>query len=460
MPLPDPSTGPETDRSAEDIGESATGEHWHTLQRLAAAEAELHANAEQVAFQHRLARELRQIADPAEIMDKVVSTLGPALDVSRCLVYLADTDGVAPSLAQWMAPGLDMVSTQSRTSPEMAEMGAEYARRHESLWIEDVHDDPRIEPDIAIDIVDRLGCQAHGAVSLEMGGRLLGWLVLQSTRPRRWAVRERALLEGVAADLSGALTQALARVQAEETVRTLRELGAAKVELVATISHELRTPLASISGYLEVCADGDLGELNPEQQNAIEVMLRNCERLQRLVDNLLTLSHIDDGELLAKQAPIDLVAIVEDAHRSLEPALAAGDIAFSFTSERGLGDLVGNGNEIQSVVLNLLSNAVKFTPEGGSVDVHLERDGEHLRLAVRDTGLGIAHADQTHVFRRFFRTTEAGQHAIPGSGLGLAVVKSIVEQHGGSIDLESELGAGTTFTVNLPVASPGEGSDS
>lgn len=438
-------------RSAEDIGEAATAELWHTVQRLEAAETDLREDAEHLRYRQRLSRDMRQRKDPHAVMDLVVRSLGPRLDVSRCLVYFTDRTETAPSPVQWTVPGIDRVPTDMQTPPTMSALASEFAARHESLIITDIETDARIDPASAADVVRRYGCRAFASVPLKSVDRMLGWLVLQSREAREWRPQDRALLDGVAADLSSALLQVVAHQAQEETVRTLREVSRAKSDFVATVSHELRTPLASISGYLEMCLDEEFGPLNPNQTHAMTVALRNCGRLQELVDNLLDLSRAEEPpEEVSTDVEVDLASVVEDAHRSLSPAMDARRITFELETDGAPATLVGHPAQLHSVALNLLSNAVKFSHDGGHVRASICRHGTHLTLTVRDTGHGIERADLAHVFRRFFRTSTASERAIPGSGLGLSVVKQIVEEHGGTVSVDSSPGEGATFVVAFP----------
>jgi signal transduction histidine kinase len=188
---------------------------------------------------------------------------------------------------------------------------------------------------------------------------------------------------------------------------------------------------------------------------------RNTDRLLQLVGDLLTLAEVDSGTGLHHEAlePVDLAAVVHDTHRSLLPILQARRLDVVLP-ERGLVPTVlGVASHLDRVVLNLLSNAVKFTEDLGRVVVDLcltdapdPARPAHVVLSVRDSGIGISQEQQHRLFERFFRSVEAQQAAIQGTGLGLAVCKAIVDAHGGSIRVDSEVGVGTTVTVSLPTA--------
>jgi signal transduction histidine kinase len=235
----------------------------------------------------------------------------------------------------------------------------------------------------------------------------------------------------------------------------LLELDRMKDEFVASVSHELRTPLTSISGYLELLVDDDNGGLTEDQRHYLSVVQRNSERLLHLVGDLLFVARLTGSTLELDRTEIDLTPLVLQSieaarpvaeERSLELELVADDEA----------TVDGDRARLGQVIDNLLSNALKFTPPGGRVTVTIERGNDSVHMAVADTGMGISEADQEHLFERFFRSSNAITQAIQGTGLGLSIVGALVEAHGGTIEIASEIGKGTTFTVVLPAAQPAE----
>jgi signal transduction histidine kinase len=229
----------------------------------------------------------------------------------------------------------------------------------------------------------------------------------------------------------------------------LRELDRLKDEFIGLVSHELRTPLVSVVGYLELLRDE--GAAGPNADGFIEVIERGAQRLQHLVGDLLFLSRIQSGKMMAVDFhSTDLVSIATCAVEEMRPearrkhidlALSATAVPYFDTDPIRIAQLLGN----------LIANALKFTPDGGRVEVRLGMEGDEAVLAVADTGIGIAAADQERIFERFFRTAAATQQVIPGTGLGLTITRAIVEAHNGTISVDSEEGRGSTFTVRLPV---------
>jgi PAS domain S-box-containing protein len=247
-----------------------------------------------------------------------------------------------------------------------------------------------------------------------------------------------------------ALLDALEKERA--AVQQLQEVDRVKDSFVSSVSHELRTPITSISGYLEMLSEGDFGDLNAEQQRAIERVGTNSRRLLTLIDELLTLSRMQSAEVEPVFEPLDLRDVVHHALDVVRPT------AVSRGQELGLelpGEPVpisGDVEMLERLVVNLASNAVKFTPDGGHVQLRIDPGPTTTELVVSDDGIGIPADEQSRLFTRFFRASTAQDNAVPGTGLGLAIAHRVVELHQGSIAIESAPGQGTTVVVRLPLA--------
>ncbi|CEA09260.1 Alkaline phosphatase synthesis sensor protein PhoR [Arthrobacter saudimassiliensis] len=220
----------------------------------------------------------------------------------------------------------------------------------------------------------------------------------------------------------------------------------AKDDFVANVSHELRTPLTSIMGYLDLALEEE-DELPPHVASALRVALRNSEKLLQLVSDLLSAAA---GQTSMEPAPTDLAEIVRAALTSVAPRAEANGVELAADIPERLPAVV-DGQRISQVLDNLLSNAVKYSPDGGRTTVRARREDGMVRIEVEDSGIGMTESEQSEVFTKFFRSVTARRAAIPGVGLGLAISRSIVEAHGGTITLRSQSGRGTCFTVLLPV---------
>src|ERR1051325_5709644 len=234
-----------------------------------------------------------------------------------------------------------------------------------------------------------------------------------------------------------------ARAEAEQANRT-------KDEFLATLSHELRTPLTAILGWSHLLRTNRLDEGNVAR--ALETIERNARAQSQLIDDLLDVSRIITGKLRLELHPVELLPIIEAAIDSMRPAAEAKAIRFGLKLDPEASHVSGDANRLQQVVWNLFSNAVKFTPESGSVEVRLERANSHARIVVSDTGQGIDPKFLPFIFDRFRQADGSTTRKYGGLGLGLAIVRHLVELHGGTIEVRSDgVGRGATFTVGLPL---------
>jgi signal transduction histidine kinase len=229
-----------------------------------------------------------------------------------------------------------------------------------------------------------------------------------------------------------------------------RELDRLKDDFVATVSHELRTPLTSMMGFLEMIREGEAGELNEEQQRFLAIVYRSSERLQRLVGDLLFVARLDANGLQLRFGDVQLEEIVRDAVES-SSALARSREVSLVAELDPMPAVSGDKERLTQLVGNLISNALKFTPAGGSVVARAFVDDGRAVVEIADTGIGIPPGEQSRLFQRFFRSSTATEQAIPGTGLGLVISRAIAEAHGGTIDVTSLPGEGTTFRVEIPL---------
>ncbi|MGZ4454779.1 MAG: ATP-binding protein [Nocardioides sp.] len=234
-------------------------------------------------------------------------------------------------------------------------------------------------------------------------------------------------------------------------VERLQEVDQVKDAFVSTVSHELRTPITSIMGYLEMLAEGSFGDLSTEQSDAVRRVSDNSTRLLALIDDLLTLSRIEDDGLALTDRAFDLRTVVRAGHDVVAPAWSVRPLTVVLDLPDEPVPFMGDRDKMDRVVVNLVGNAVKFTPDGGEVRVSLHVEGEDGVIEVRDSGIGIPPSEQERLFKRFFRSSNAQKRAIPGSGLGLSIARAVVEKHGGSIEVESAVDEGTTFRVRVPI---------
>jgi two-component system phosphate regulon sensor histidine kinase PhoR len=220
-----------------------------------------------------------------------------------------------------------------------------------------------------------------------------------------------------------------------------------KDEFVSSVSHELRTPLTSLLGYLEILCEHE--QLPDDVISQLQVMQRNALRLRTLLSDLLHVGEADEGGLQVERAPVDLVVVVQQAVEASRPVADKGGMTLQLEAPAHVYALADE-QRIRQVLDNLISNAIKYSPVGGSVSITLHEHVDHVELAVSDTGMGIPPDEVENVFNRFFRGSDARVSHIPGTGLGLNIVGSIVAAHDGAVTVESEVGRGSTFRVTLP----------
>ena len=224
----------------------------------------------------------------------------------------------------------------------------------------------------------------------------------------------------------------------------------AKDHFLATLSHELRTPLNAMMGWLRMLRNPRLDEA--QKTHAVDVIERNARLQAQLINDLLDVSRIIAGKLEMERFAIDLVLVVQEAVEAIRGDIEGKSLALGVSLDPATGEVLGDPMRLQQVVANLLSNAVKFTPRGGRIDVRLVREGVHARLSVADSGEGIDPAVLPHIFEPFQQADSTTTRTHQGLGLGLAIVRQLVEAHGGRVEAVSPgRGAGATFVVEIPI---------
>ena len=241
-------------------------------------------------------------------------------------------------------------------------------------------------------------------------------------------------------------TRELAEANAE-----LIRLNQAKSDFVSAVSHELRTPLAAIKGYAALLTSGQFGALTSPQQERVAKVEKHSDLLTQLITNLLDIARIESGRVMMEHRPIPLEEFFGVVQELVHPQLEAKQIRYAVDRD-GVAELQGDPQHLQRVFVNLLSNAIKYTPPKGTIRVELKREGPAVIASVTDTGCGIPPDDLPKLFQEFYRANDPINQQVRGTGLGLALVKRIVEAHHGRIWVTSEQGKGSTFFISLPAA--------
>ena len=370
-----------------------------------------------------------------------------------CLIRLAAA-GKARRAAELAAKASSAAEQAARR--EVAHLVAALAGASEGLLVLDA-EDRLIANNPAAELLAELPTPAHGRRLTE----LIDWPSLHKALQTA-----RSSGEPQVADIDDEITgrSLVLRVRALpgfgavvglDDSSQLRRLESLRRDFVANVSHELKTPLAAIQGFVETLQD-DAEMPEATRQRFLERIARQTERLKTLVHDLLTLSRLDDGRVGTAE-PTDFAAVVRETVRDLHSLADKQRLRFAAEGSDIAAWVAADREALRQVAGNLIDNAIKYTPAGGQVRVVLQRREGRAVLEVIDTGIGLAPEDQARVFERFYRVDRARSRDAGGTGLGLSIVKNTVKGLGGEIGVRSELGHGSTFTVELPLTPPPAG---
>jgi signal transduction histidine kinase len=316
-------------------------------------------------------------------------------------------------------------------------------------------------PDIRVDREYTLEALAKAAayrsvvaVPMLLEGKPIGVITVTGAEAGAFSQRQIELLQTFADQAVIAVENARLFQEIEDKSRQLEAASRHKSEFLANMSHELRTPLNAIIGFSEVLSERMFGELNDKQDEYLRDIHGSGQHLLSLINDILDLSKIEAGRMELEPTDFDLPAAIENAVTLVRERAGRRGIALHQAADERLGQIRGDERKIKQVLLNLLSNALKFTPEGGRIDVRAGVMDGMAEVSVADTGIGIAPEDQDAVFEEF-RQVGTAARKVEGTGLGLALSRKFIELHGGKIRVESEVGAGSTFTFTLPLGDAG-----
>ncbi|MDG9710624.1 ATP-binding protein [Streptomyces sp. DH10] len=413
---------------------------------------------------------IRERLDVEDVLDNVCAGMGEGLDADYVFLLLRDGDSpLVPVARAWSAERGILDTDEQQALPGIpAEVVRDHYRRGTTWVVPDLSGyltDTRPVPgapgsfgDIGLPEANRaasarLGLHAVAVVPLGVADEPLGAICLARTRPERpWESVEIETAESMAGGVARALHTSMLYENETRLVEELRALDRAKSDFLSTVSHELRTPLTSIVGYIELLKDEDTGPLTEPQHKMLDVVARNAHRLRTLIEDLLTLSRIESGKYTSRKKPVDLCHLVASAVDAIRPAADAASVHLHADCPGRPLVCEADSDQLDRVLMNLLSNAVKFTPQDGQVRVRAAQQDGHAVISVSDTGIGIPAPEQKQLFTRFFRASNANEAAIPGTGLGLTIVRTIIDNHGGTTELHSREGQGTTVTARLPLS--------
>jgi len=360
--------------------------------------------------------------------------------IDRVGYALAGQDADDGSQALWPIP-LDDRSLTGRTI-----LGGEL------VHIRDVDTEPGLSAQSRA-ITQKAGVRAVLLAPMRSMGTTTGALSVARTEPGGFSEREVELIRTFADQAVIAMENVRLFREIQEKSAQLEVANKHKSDFLANMSHELRTPLNAIIGFSEVLIDKMFGEVNEKQADYLKDIHESGKHLLSLINDILDLSKIEAGRMELEISSFHLPTALSNAMTLVRERAQRHGIQLDLEIGPGLGDLQADERKFKQIVVNLLSNAVKFTRDGGRVDVSARLDSTHIRISVKDTGIGIAPEDHAAVFEEFKQVGRDYTRKAEGTGLGLALTKRFVELHGGEIRLESAPGKGSTFTFTLPVRS-------
>ncbi len=330
------------------------------------------------------------------------------------------------------------------------------AAHGEPLLVNDVTQEPRFRFDAHL-----AATCAELAVPLRLADTVIGVLDVQADQPYLFDQDDLFMLQALADQTAIALENA--RLYANERARVaeldrayseLRQLDRLKDEFVQNVSHELRTPLTFVKGYIELLQDEVLGELTPAQRDALQIVAERTDFIIRLVNDIVSFKKAELDML--KRRPLSLVALARACVHSAEVTAHKAGLKLELLCPQDLPDVWGDPERLGEVFDNLIGNAIKFSPDGGAIVVHLYQDGAYVRVDVTDQGIGIPADKLDLIWERFYQVDGSTRRRFGGAGLGLAIVRRIVQAHEGKVWVTSQEGKGSTFSFAIPIYVPGQ----
>jgi signal transduction histidine kinase/CHASE3 domain sensor protein len=422
--------------------------------------------AEQDRAMSRVSRAIREHLEVGPTLDAAAREVGHALQADRVVVrgVIVESPGrgrLGPVLSVWDRPqGARKVPAAhgtrvrspapfaSRATRSITELVGDAYLEGSLFWIDDAWTDERLDEKTR-KWFDSGEVRAVVVVPVKTGESAYALIVQSRKAPRTWTEAELTLLGAVARDLAVALQHAQLYSRERGLVAELTELDRAKADFVTSVAHELRTPLASIVSHTNLLRAGDAGALTPVQDGMMRIVERNTDQLLQLLDDLLTVARIEAGSLAFHPIDVDPAAMIRKTVEALRPTLADRRLELAVDVDDALPALRADPEQMGRALRNVLSNAVNFTPDGGTVHLRATASDDEVTFVVADTGAPAPEPDDT--FAHVFRSSPAGPAALHGGGLGLTIVKLVVEGHGGTVDVTSAPGQGTTVNVRLPL---------
>ncbi|MEH2468189.1 hybrid sensor histidine kinase/response regulator [Nostoc sp.] len=403
---------------------------------------------ERIARLQSITSALSESLTPAQVSEVIVEQSMAALGASSALVALLNENKTELEIVRAVGYNQDLLDTWRHFAIDSLFPLAEAVRTGQPIWAQSRQNQIACYPDLA-EIYAQYDIDAWISIPLMVEGWAVGGITLGFAQPQLLSGEDQAFILAVAQQCA----QAIARAHLYEAERTARNAAESanriKDEFLAVLSHELRTPLNPILGWTKLMRTRKLDQVTSDR--ALETIERNAKLQTQLIEDLLDVSRILQGKLNLNFYAINLVSVIEAAIETVRLSAQAKSIEIQTILESGVGQVLGDANRLQQVIWNILSNAIKFTPTGGQVKIKLEQVGLQVQICITDTGKGIVPEFLAYVFDYFRQADSATTRKFGGLGLGLAIVRHLVELHGGTVQAESlGEGQGATFTIRLP----------
>jgi signal transduction histidine kinase/ActR/RegA family two-component response regulator len=432
------SYSPVTDRSGKVLGMYNAG--FETTTRVL--------DQKRLSFQLKLADALRTLSSPADIVATASAALGEELNIDNVIyAEIDDEQGTFFVRRDWVRKGMPSMAGATRQMDDFGTEIIEALRAGKPITITDVEQDLRTKA--STETYAKLGVRANLAIPLLKAGKLAVVLSLHAREPRDWREMDIQQAQDVAERTWDAIQRVVAEIEVREGEEKLRQADRRKDEFLAMLAHELRNPLAPIGAAAQLLQLGNLDKARIQQTS--HIIDRQVRHMTHLIDDLLDVSRMTRGLVTLDQAPQDIRQIVDEAVEQVMPLVQARshDLAVQFPADIGL--VTGDKKRLVQIVANLVNNAAKYTPEGGRILVKVAVCQEQVLVDVIDNGIGMPPQLVKQAFDLFAQGQTTSDRSSGGLGIGLAIVKRLVELHEGTVCCRSDgFGLGSTFVICLP----------
>jgi signal transduction histidine kinase len=394
---------------------------------------------EELTFLQRLAQISSSTLDPDELCALVIRETCEVMSVEVCSLYALEGEEVVLTATN----GLNPAGVGQARMPLGVGITGAAALERKVIAVRDVTADPRFH---WIDGVDQERFTAMCSVPLISGeSRVVGVLNVQTEQARDWSEEETSMLEAIAAQLAGTIERSHLHRQLERQLEDSRRLTQDRSDLISALSHDLRTPLSIVLTYVSALRE----QLRSGPLDVTDQVIAELRRMERMVDTMLTSLAMEAGAFLLRRQPTTLSDLVQTTCSAMAPTARQHRIVLELAAPSPVSDV--DPDTVRRVLENLITNAVKHSPVGGEITVSLGTADGAAEIAVRDHGPGVPREARSVIFERF----RQGGHGTPGTGVGLFVVRTVVEAHGGKVGVDVPPGGGARFWVRLPLATTG-----